>query len=71
MEARLPIKFEEQYLRDVVKRQNSLIKSIADSISGTSAAPRSGRNVDAERVQADVRDTVDWLADRMSVGSRW
>lgn len=82
MEAGLPITFEEQYLTDVVEKRDALIKSIADSISATEPggiSPRQNITPDQTRVareeivrvQTKVRETVDWLANRMSVGFSW
>ena len=69
----VPITFEEQYLQDVVAKQEALIQSIADSISSAqnAAGPAGGHANDADQVRQEVRKTVDWLADRMSVGFTW
>ncbi|MCA1510205.1 hypothetical protein [Bradyrhizobium sp. NBAIM01] len=65
----MPITFEDHYLEDVDKEHKALIKSIANSIQERGLPE--GTTVSASDREKEVRETVDWLADRMSVRFRW
>lgn len=65
----MPITFEDHYLEDVDKEHKALIKSIAHSIQESGVPQDTAVSVSDREKQ--VRETVDWLADRMSVGFRW